>query len=237
MIKASSIVAALLILAGFTAKAQQLSDTTFVADARNNALNVYTQAISVQSHLFNGSEYKEHILSADEYPFLHDDVMTGNVKYAGELYTGVPLWYDLELDQVITSYPHGNKVQLLRHKVEYFEIANHKFVFLDNKKVATGFYDQLYDGKMKFYVRKVKVPIMKVNSNGGEARHVFELRTKYLLFKNGVYHTVKSKRSVMIFMKDKKKELKRALRAKKLVFNRDREEAITFLLSEYERTQ
>lgn len=237
MIKTSSTVAALLILAGFTAQAQQLSDTTFVSEARNNAINAYTQAISVQSHLFNGTEYKEHIFSDEEYPFLHEDVMTGSVKYAGEVYTNIPMWYDLELDQAITAYPHGNKVQLLRDKVEYFKIDGHTFVYLDNKKVTTGFYDLLYDGKMKFYVRKVKVPLLKVSSNGGDPRRVFELRTKYFLLKNGVFHTVKSKRSVMAFMKDKKKELKRALRGKNFAFNRDREAAITFLLSEYERTQ
>jgi hypothetical protein len=237
MIKTSSVVAALLFFTGLAAEAQQLSDSTFVAQAKNNAINVYTQAIGVQSHLYNGSEYKEHILTSDEYPFMHDDVMTGNVKYAGELYTRVPLWYDLEIDQAITSYPHGNKVQLIRDKVEYFEIDNHRFVLLDNNKVTTGFYDLQYDGKLKFYVRKVKVPVLKVNSNGSEARTIFETRTRYFILKNGVYHNVKSKRSVLDLVRDKKKDLKRALRGKKMYYKKDREAAITFLLSEYERMQ
>jgi hypothetical protein len=237
MIKPSSILSGLLVLCVFLAKAQQPNDTTFVIAAKDNALKFYTQTIGVQSRLFEGSDYKEYIPQRDEFPYLHDDVMNGDVKYGGEVYKDVALYYDLEKDEVITSYPHGNKVQLLRDKVEYFDIGGHRFVLLQNQKVTAGFYDLLYDGKMKFYARRQKVRVLKVNTNGSEAYNTFEERVKYFILKNGVFHTVRSKRSVLGLLKDKKKDMKRLLRAENVGFGREREKAITLLLKNYERTQ
>jgi len=222
-------------LCAFAANAQQLNDTTFVATAKERAVQFYTQTIGVQSALYEGSEYKEYIALRDEFPYMHDDVVYGNVKYNRELYKNVPLYFDLEKDQIITSYPHGNKVQLLREKVEYFDLDGHRFVLLQGQKVNDGFYDLLYDGKLKFYARRTKVRVLKVNSNGGDATRVFEARNKYFVLKNGVYHVVKSKRSVLALLSDKKRDLKRALRTENTKFGREREKTITLLLKHYEQ--
>jgi hypothetical protein len=225
----------LLLLCVFTTKGQQLTDTAFIADARRQAINFYTEAIGIQSRLFNGSEYLEHIVSRNEYAYMHEDVEYGNVKYAGELYTNVPLYYDLETDQLVTAFPHGKKIQLLRSQVEYFEIDGHKFVLLDNKKMANGFYDLLYDGKMKFYAQRQKVLVMKVDSNGGNAHNIFESSVKYFILKDGAYHAVKTRRSVLALMSDHRKEIKRALKAANVRYKNEREKAIALLLNNYER--
>jgi hypothetical protein len=228
------LVAALALLSLNTAMAQQ-NDTTFLADAKKNAIRYYTQSIGVSSHLFNGSEYKEYKQQRDEHPYLYDDIMFGSVKYGEEVYDNVPLYYDLERDQLVTSYAQGAKVQLLRSKVEYFDIDTHRFVHLDNDKVAEGYYDLLYNGNMKFYVKRQKVLTIKMNGN--DADNIFEQRIKYYILKNGVYHSIKSKGSVLGLMKDKKKELKRVLKEEKLKFGKNREKAVTRLLQSYEQTQ
>jgi hypothetical protein len=233
MIKPLSLSGALLLLCPIVAAAQ--NDSTFVADAKNSAIRHYTQAVGVQSHLFNGSEYKEYNAQGDEFPYLFDDVMFGAVKYAGEVYENIPLYYDLVKDQVITSYTHGNKVQLLRPKVEYFDIGGHRYVRLNNDKMTEGFYDLMYDGKMKFYVRHQKVLVIKINGNAPE--NTFEERIKYYILKNGTYHSVKSKRSVMSLLKDRRKEMKRVIKEEKLKFGKNREKSIARLLQRYEQSQ
>jgi hypothetical protein len=160
--------------------------------------------------------------------------MTGGVKYDGEVYENIPLYYDLVTDQVVTSYTYGNKVQLLREKVEYFDIGTHRYVRLDNGKVAEGFYALLYDGNLKFYARRQKVLVLKFNGNDPE--NAFEERVKYLILKNDVYHTVKSKGSVMSLLKDKKKEMKRVIKEEHLKFGKDREKSIARLLERYEQS-
>lgn len=235
MIKPRTLAGIVSLLAPLAALAQ--TDSTYVAAAKDNAIRFYTKTIGVQSRLFEGSEYKDYIAQRDEYPFMHDDVVNGNIKYHGEVYKDIPLYYDLEKDQIITSYPHGNKVQLLREKVEYFEIDGHKFVPLFNTKIPDGFYDLQYDGKMKFYVHKRKESVLKVNSNGSDPHRVFEQRVKYFILKNGIFFSVKSKKSVLALLKDKKRNLKKALRAENIRFKPERERAIAFLLRNYEQTQ
>lgn len=209
------------------------NDSTFVADARKNAIQLYTQSIGVQSHLFNGSEYREYVPQGDEFPYLYDDVMTGGIKYNGQVYENIPLQYDLEKDQVITSYPYGSTVQLIRSNVEYFDIEGHRFVRLDYDKVAEGFYDLLYDGKMKFYARREKQRVSRIYGN--QAETYFDELVKHLILKDGVFYPVRGKRSVMALMKDRKKELKRALREKKMLFGENREKSVTLLLTRYEQ--
>jgi hypothetical protein len=233
MIKPLHFAGVLLVLCQTLAVAQ--NDSTFVADAKKNAIGVYTQSMTVQSHVYNGSEYHEYISHNDEHPYLYEEEETGDIKYSGELYEGMPIQYDLSTDQVITSYPHGSKIQLLREKVEYFDVAGHRYVLLDNDKVAVGFYDLLYDGTMKFYVRRTKQRVMKMNGN--DAEHVFEEYVKYMILKNDVFHTVKSKRAVLALMSDRKKELKRALKEEKLKYRKDREKVIKRVLQLYEKNQ
>ncbi len=213
----------------------QQNDTTFVADAKKYAVRYYTQSVGVSSHLFNGSEYKEYRQQRDEHPYLFDDLMFGTVKYGSEVYENIPLYFDLENDQLVTSYTQGAKVRLLRDKVEYFTIDSRRFVRLNNTKVAEGFYELLYDGNMKFYMRRQKVLTIKMNGNVAE--NIFEERIKYYILKNGTYHSVKSKGSVMGLMKDKKKELKGTMKEEKLKFNKNREKTIARLLQKYEQTQ
>lgn len=226
-----------ILLSPFGARAQNGSanDTTFVADASKNAVRIYTQAVGVQSHMFNGSEYLEYAAQGDETPYMFEDWAYGTMEYSGEYYDNVPLFYNLATDQVITVYTGGSKIQLLRPKVKYFTLEGHKFVRLDNGKVAEGFYDLKYDGNMKFYIRRVKVAATKVNGNTADA--IFELRVKYYITRDDKFNSVKSKGSVMKLVKDKKKELKKYMRENKLKFGAQRESSIPKILAYYEQLQ
>lgn len=226
-------VSPLLFLLVATTSWAQSTDTTFLADARKNAVRVYTTTVGVGSQLFNGSEYKEYRSQKDEFPYLFDDLMFGDIKFGGELYEGVPLYYDLVSDQVITSYPQGHKIQLTRNKVDYFDIGDHRVVRLNNNQLTEGFYDQLYDGKMKLYARRQKVLITKINGNVAE--NDFELRVKYYLLRNGSYRSIKSKGSILSILKDRKKELKRMLKEEKLRSKENREKAMARMLAVYEQ--
>jgi hypothetical protein len=166
---------------------------------------------------------------------LLDDVVSGNVFYDGELYPDVPLYYDIEKDLLLTSYPYGNKVQLLSELVRYFDIEHHHYVRLENKKIATGFYDRLYNGKMKLYARRTKVHLIKASLT--ETIHEFESTVKYFIEKDGVFHPVKSKRSVLNLMAAQKRELKKTIRDEHLSFSGNREEAIVRLLQRFEEVQ
>ncbi len=63
----------------------------------------------------------------------------------------------------------------------------------------------------------------------------FDQSVKYYIRKEGVYHTVRSKASVLKVLKSKKKELARYIKQRKLDFKRAPEEAIVAVVRQYEQ--
>lgn len=233
MIKRELIAGTLLLLSSFATEAQQLRDSTYVATAGSYAIQFYTQTIGSRSNLFNGVEYKEYVPLDEESPYLFNDVVYGSVVYDGEKYDNVPLYYDIEKDLLLVSYPQGTKVQLLPERVSSFEMDDRHFTNITNNKISSGYYEVLYDGNLKFYAHRDKE--FKLRSSGTEALHEFDYTVKYYILKNGVYHTVRSKRSVLNLVSDRAKELKKSVREANLNFRKNREKAITHMLTRYEQ--
>lgn len=208
------------------------ADTLFVGQASEVAINGYRNAIGVQAHIYNGSEYLEYKPQNDEHPYLYDDWNYGTVVYQNVKYDRMPLYYDLVNDQLITNYTHGKKIQLIRQQVSSFVIEGRTFVMLDNKQVPEGFYELLYDGGMKFFKHHQKVAITKVNGNDPEAD--FEERTKYYVFSNGAYRQVRSKGSVLALFGERKKEISKYMRDNAISFS-PRETSIPAMLAYFEK--
>lgn len=209
--------------------AQLKADTAFVARADARAKHVYSQYIQGQARLFNGVEYTEYQSRNDEFPFyLSDDWIFGDVLYDGELYENVPLEYDIRVDQVVTEHMlNGAKIQLIADKVDQFTVSGHTFVHLYGTKtngIATGFYDRLYDGPTKVYVRRQKDLQESIESQVIVAR--FEEKNHLYIVKDGVFYPVKKKGSVLDVLKDRKSDVKSFLNKSKIRFKKNREEAV-----------
>ncbi|SHH93172.1 hypothetical protein SAMN04488109_6194 [Chryseolinea serpens] len=227
----------LLCLAGFglslfcsiPCTAQPKADTAFVAKADLHAKHVYSHYIQGQARLFNGVEYTEYVSRNDEFPFyLSDDWIMGDVLYDGELYENVPLEYDIRVDQVVTEHLlNGAKIQLVTNKVDHFAISGHTFVLLYGTKtngITTGFYDRLYDGATKVYVKREKNLQESIESQVIVAR--FEEKNHLYIVKDGVFYPVKKKGSVLDVLKDRKSDVKSFLNKSKIRFKKDREKAV-----------
>src|SRR5882762_9573262 len=140
-------------------------DSVFLLSAVKNAHELYTRSLGVGSHLLNGVQYKEHNANFDDvgHPYFEsDDWVEGSVNYDGELYEDVAILYDLVSEKVVIEHPYaGIKLELISEKIDYFSLPGHRFVRLDadtmkNSSIRTGFYDVLYDGRVKFYVKRHK---------------------------------------------------------------------------------
>src|SRR5262249_34328533 len=111
-------------------------DSSFVAEAKANSIARYSNSISGQSHLYNGSAYTEYISQRDEHPYFIDEWLDGTVTYDEEYYMNVPLLYDISSDRLIVDNPFSiKKVMLVNEKVAAFTIQDHRFVHLNNIEV------------------------------------------------------------------------------------------------------
>jgi len=212
-------------------------DTAFVASARDALKQQYSKFINGQSRLYNGSEYRDYFSRNDEHPYFGvDDWSYGDIHYDDELYPNVPMFYDLSRDRVITEHAlNGTKIELVSAKIKWFSLGTHKFVRLttfDSKDISEGFYEVLYDGSSKVYVRREKILMQKVESNEIIGR--FEVKNRIYIVKDGNYFPVRKKGAVLDVFRDQKQPLKSFLSRNKVSYSADREKAIARMAEFYD---
>jgi hypothetical protein len=219
------------------------ADTAFAADARKNAQKVYSTSIAEQNSLYNGVEYKEYVFRPDDIGnpfFISDDWSDGTVVYDSGVYEHVGILYDLLTDKLIIEQPYSFfKLELISEKVKLFVLQGHTFVRLvgtgkSDSTVRSGFYDRLYNGKVKAYARHSKFTKETVRITGVLVE--FLDKNSYYIYKDGKYHSVKSKASVLHVFRDRKKTLRRLIKKNKIKFGTDREGALAKVAQLYDES-
>ena len=202
------------------------------------AVSTYEQAIRYQAHVYEGNEYIMHDHRIKIHPFYRvDSLLQGTVAYNGVTYRNVRMLYDIVRDELAVQLPEsGYRLQLQTDKIAAFSMGPYRFTRLVGDSavgVPTGFYELLYDGRIKALAHRGKT--VHEDISGGFYKADYLPYNRFFLLKDGVYHEVKTKRSVLSLFPDQAKSLRKYLRTNKLKFNEElREEAITRTTQRYE---
>lgn len=231
---------ALLLFTDIPLNAQDMPDTAVARLRESSAISIYYDSLQQQSGLYNGGEYAQYIhLLKEGHPYLDTSALIhGSIYYDGTLYKNVPMLYDLIKDELVIQ--HFNKiflVQLVRLKIDSFSLQTHHFLHLGKDSVTKesiqeGFYDRLYNGKVKLYVRRSKFIRESIRDMAVE-RNVYQ-KDLYFLYKDGIYHDIYTESSILKLLKDKRAELRQALRKHGIRFRKDREGAIRLMAEQYD---
>jgi hypothetical protein len=227
-----------------TSRGQAL-DTAYRAPGLQYALALYDSTTLESQHLFNGPQYYFYDSKSDEHQFYQSkNWKTGSVFYDGQLFSSVPILYDIVRDQVVIKYIRNYGVLSLQNeKIRYFQLPGedaslHTFVRVqaqrgDSTGLRTGFYDQLYAGTSKVLARRVKERLQEIT----ESKIIihFPYRESFYVLKQGVYHPVSTRRSALALLGDQKKSLRSYIREHKLNFKDNREAAIVALVTYYDQ--
>jgi len=216
--------------------AQNADDTTLRENALN-AIGVYYQNLREESPLYNGSEYIEYAYTLQEgHPFFQVvNFINGNVNVDGMIFHDVPMLYDIVKDQlIIQDFQKVYKINLPADRVQQFFLLGHLFVHLNaSDQVKTGFYDQLYKGKISLFAKREK-KILEKYSNIQISKVVIS-QNVYYIKKDGVYYTIKNKSSLFSALKSKKKEVQQYLKANDIKFKREPERAMIMAVKYYDQ--
>jgi len=216
--------------------AQNADDTTLHENALN-AIGVYYQNLGEESPLYNGSEYIEYAYTLQEgHPFFQVvNFINGNVNVDGMIFHDVPMLYDIVKDQlIIQDFQKVYKINLPADRVRQFFLLGHLFVHLNaTDQVKTGFYDQLYKGKISLFAKREK-KILEKYSNIQISKVVIS-QNVYYIKKDGVYYTIKNKSSLFSALKSKKKEVQQYLKANDIKFKREPERAMIMAVKYYDQ--
>ncbi len=197
----------------------------------------FTTSIKEQSRIFNGPAHYAYGSNVGGSAFFMDaSISIGTVVYEGNFYKDVPLLYDLYLDRLV-SVNDGDLFSMVTDKVNEFYLLGHHFIYMptpnpkNSSPIESGFYDLIYDGKMRILAKRVKKLQFSTNK---EVPNYFNPKVTYYLERGGQYEVVGSESSFLNLFKDKKSELKKKLTASKVKFNKNPEEAMVIMAAYYE---
>ncbi len=201
----------------------------------------YNQSFYGHPQLFNGPEYvdysrKYHQRTGHAY-YPTAQPQAGSVYYNGHYFAGIPLLYDVVLDQVVLSPPNSPlTLRLLNENVGYFTIGDKRFVRLvadsaAGKVLRTGFYELLLDGPVQVLARRAKRLQEHVALRVVDAE--FTTIDRLLLKKAGRYYPVRSKAALMHLFADRAKEVQEYAKSQQLSFNKAQLEASAVQLAQH----
>lgn len=200
-------------------------------------VDVYYQSLGEQSPLYNGSQYIEYPFIIQEgHPFFaSDSLVNATIHLEGMTFGEVPMLYDIVKDQVvILDYHKFYKIILPSEKIQQFELPGHTFIRLlhdSTNEIKTGFYEQLYNGKVSLLAKREKKISQKYSYT--EIDNVVYSQSFYYIRKGNVFYPVTGKKSLMNILKPKQKEVQEYLKKNKIKFKRAQERAMLIAVEYY----
>jgi len=219
-------------------KSQATRDSVYYGGTEK-IIGLYYIALGEQAPIYNGNEYIEYAFSLQEgHPFFNSSVFTnGDIYFDGMLFLGVPMLYDLIKDQVvIRDFYNRYKINLPANKIQQFILFDHVFVRIvgnNFNELNTGFYEQLYKGKIGLFAKREKEIIERRGSNVID--NVVTSANTYYVKKKDVYYKFKNERSLLKILDDKKKEIQQYFKKNRVRYKDDPERSMIMAIEYYNR--
>lgn len=207
----------------------------------------YQQAVQAESRLLNGTEYVSTVRPGSQgFPFFDSAIaQPATIRYDGQVFTAVPLLYDIQRDQVVLPLPDRDlRLQLLAEKVESFTLGSHHFVrrtpadtLRSTGGLRAGFYDLLLPGggaKVALLARYTKRE--RQEPSGGRLAFVLDEKKQLYLQQGTSYAEVSSLRDLQRLLPAHQAELQQYARAQRLKFRNNSQEAAAVALLTYYNT-
>lgn len=206
-----------------------LPDSSFKT-AYNNAVSYYHKYTDKQARLYNGFLHigYSHKIEGVAY-YIDNTWKNGTVVYDGVTFPGVNMIYDIYQDELVIQHFHRLMLTLHSAKVKEFTYDNLHFIRFErdstqSSTLATGFYQELYNGNSKFLVKRQKIMEETITD---VLVQKFVSKNFYHVYMNNTWHNVKNWGDMKgILKKEKSKEVRQHLRKNGVKFRKDKERAI-----------
>jgi hypothetical protein len=209
-------------------------DTSFVQRAQSIAITRYENSVNKQSMLYNGTEYFSPKQTSDSHPFLIDDWTVGDIEYFGESFQQLPMMYDITTGKVIIESTYGAMMALVNEKISAFTLGEHRFQYFPkrNNLPQSDFYEALYTGRSMVVALRHKNVVKKIESS--QVNYLYPEKTQFFIYKDGTYHAVTGKRSLLQIFSDRKNELKKLINTSGFNFSKDPAKAFAAIAAAYD---
>lgn len=181
-----------------------------------------------QSELYDGQEHINYEKTRGGSPYFGSTTwQLGSILYKGILFQNVPTKYD-EVRQkvVIRSFDIQSQIELVSENVKSFTIGEHLFIHVkgaEQNGLKQGFYEQHLDGNMPVLsqtIKTVKEDVETFTTQVTSTRRIYS-KTFYYVMADGTYHVITNERDLFRLFKERKKEVQKYLRNKRLRFKNE----------------
>lgn len=227
---------ALLIVAVCTHAQQSSEDSLLTSGFTSYVNNIYNAQRENELPIYNGTFHYPYPSSIEGIAYFDsNDWQRGTVVYDGILYTDILMKYNMVADQlVVTNSETGSAfISLFNPRVKEFAFSGFKFILMDtvNTSLPGGFYQVLAEGKVTLLAKKTKTIWEQIVDNAIYRK--FDPHTKYYILKDGEYHYVKNKNTLLALLKEKRSAVQGFLSQKSLNYRRETEKTIVSAVEFY----
>lgn len=151
-------------------------------------------------------EEKYRSLKEDYHFFINNEFNDATINYNNQFYYNVPVKYDLLNQELIVKIPSpkgGDPIILQKEKIDSFIIFNKFFENLSDY----GFHEKLY-AHNDFILYKKYFNTKTENFINDKIFYKFNVEQNYLLFYNGKFYSLNSKRDFREIFSDDKKTIR-----------------------------
>jgi hypothetical protein len=140
---------------------------------------------------------------------------------------------------VVLLPSHISKFSLIKERVKSFYFLGNHFININtdtlasNTALSSGYYNQLYNGKCEL-LGKYSKSIQTTTNNISGLESYFNLSKNYYIRKNNIYSSIGGQRALLNVLKDKKKDLKKYIKANNIIFGDNPEEAMVKIATYYD---
>jgi hypothetical protein len=213
-------------------------DSVLYSSAAVKVIDYFNSNISDQSEIYSGPQY-DLSPPANKGTFYFEDknyCVPSLICFDGKWHKDIPVLYDVYNDEMV-SVINNSLFVLKSEKLSDIHLLNHHFVYLKTQgqtDIATGFYDELYDGKSKVLVKRIKT-IFDHQVSAQFAEIIYEDHITIYLKHGDKFFAVSSKGDLKDVFANKKKQINQYMRTNKIKFNNDKEGAVAKVASYYDQ--
>jgi len=200
----------------------------------------YLKAANKSATLYYGIEYEGYAQVKNPPYLTKSPCLKSSLSYRGVMYPEVCLRLDLWKDELAVFSPDLRYFILFPEDVEFAELMDKHLIYHKRdafpNSPATGYYFLLYDSDYKVLEKQYATFVQKDKTIRTTWTVMdFSIKTRYYLFKDGVYHPIKNKNTLLKTLYPYKKELKQFISSQRLSFRRDAAELLIQATGEYEK--
>ena len=217
-------------------------DSLFYQKATQNTIAQYHENIGYHSKLFNGSQYASYPYQFKQgHPFfISDEFENGSLVYNQVLFSNVKLLYN-EVSDLIIIKDQTHLTQLISEQVSSFTLNDHIFIRIKNEnlqnksKIPEGFYQVIYDGKVKAFSKEKKVILDDISSASEGIKRYIVIKNSFYIKKENDYYLIGKKKDIINLFSNNKKEINDFIKRNNLDFKRNKMELITEVTAYYDQ--